>query len=122
MWYANLTGDDFENGRGAVWMQHVYSESGPVSVQLTWHVRDEGNAQGLWSRYYVGKTAPTDGSSFTTIGTIQSSDWITYTKTVSVSPTGTLYVDLGWKPPLDAFKTISVGFDCVDVLVTANAH
>jgi hypothetical protein len=83
-WSAKLQGDDFENGRGAVWMQHTYSDSGPVSVTINWRAINSIAGTGTLSRVYVGSRPPTDGSSFTTVDTIYGS-WTPYTYTTSTA-------------------------------------
>lgn len=111
-------------GRGAIWMEQQFNDTGSLTVSVSWKARGVTlSASGMLSRGYIGTTPPNGGSNFTTVGDpISYNFWNSYTYTQSIASDGAIYVDIGYKSALDDYDARAVDYDCISVDTTANSR
>lgn len=92
------------------------SSADTTAVLVDFDAKDKGNCGGCKVLVYIGGTAPTSTSQFTSIANAPSS-WTPYNHSGAVIGSSDVYVALGLKETLGNLPA-SVGFDCVKIDIT----
>jgi hypothetical protein len=116
--FALLTLEGRNDDVSGIWMQAKFptTSSSLSSVTVDWEAKDKGSCAGCKVMVYIGGSAPTSTTQFTSKGGA-TSGWTPYSHSATVFAPGQVYVALG---SIDTVGNLpsSLGFDCVKVNVS----
>lgn len=116
--FALLTLEGRNDDVSGIWMQAKFpgSPSFTTSASVDWDAKDKGSCSACKVVVYIGNTAPTSTSQFTSMGGA-TSGWTRYTHSAQVGATDYVYIALGSVDTAGNLPS-SLGFDCVKVNVS----
>jgi hypothetical protein len=118
--FALLTLSGRNDDVSGIWMQAKFptSSSSSTSVSVDFDAKDKSSCSGCKILAYIGASAPTSTSQFTSKGGAPSS-WTQYSHSAIVGPSTSdyVYVALGFTDTVGNLPS-SVGFDCIKVGVS----
>jgi hypothetical protein len=115
--FALLTLEGRTDDVSGIWMQAKFptTSASTTSVTVDFDVKDKGGCSNCKALAYIGASAPTSTTQFTSI-TSPPSSWTRYSHSATVFADDVVYVALGFR--LGSSTPLAVGFDCVKVTVT----